>query len=128
MLRRNREFYRERYGIEHVSPIYDESESDRLAYELGITKVRGLKKQFILFDTQATCPFGVPADVYHRIFYGRLMGDQRERDSARYLAKKHEVMHAFIEAHLAGSGMSLEALAARNKETLDAVEQGATLI
>jgi len=124
VLFRNRLFYREAYGIQHVSPIYSERDSDRLAYELGITKVRGLKKQFILYDTQPTCPLGVPADVYHRLFYGRLMGDQRERDSKRYLQDKHDVMQRFIADYFRGRGTRLEVLVARNREILDALEQG----
>ncbi len=125
VLERNRRFYRERYGIQHVSPIYEESASDQLAFELGVTKVRGLKKQFVFFDTQATCIFGVPADVYGKLFYGRAMGDQRERDSVRYLQDKHALMRQIIEEHFERTGQDLDALADRLKEKLDAVEQRA---
>ncbi len=121
----NRAFYREQYGIQHESPIYDESESDRLAYELGITKVRGLKKQFIFFDTQATCIFGVPADVYGRLFYGRAMGDQRDRDSMRYLMRKRELMQAAIADHFQQTGQDLAARVAALKEKLHAAQQRA---
>ena len=119
VLQRNREFYRSGYGIQHASPIYDEDESDRIAYEIGITRVKGLKKQFILFDTQATCTLGVPADVYGRVFYGCLMGDQRERDSTAYLAAKHEFMEDYIAAHFRETGQDLATLVARNKALLE---------
>ena len=128
VLERNREFYRSEYGIQHASPIYDEDESDRIAYELGITRVKGLKKQFILFDTQATCTLGVPADVYGRVFYGCLMGDQRERDSGAYLAAKHDFMREFIADYFREAGQDLVALVARNKALLqehaDAIRPG----
>ncbi len=92
VIRRNRRFYSQVYGIHHFSPIYEESESDQRLDELGISGKRKLKKQFILFDTQATCVFGVPADVYGRLFYGKLVGDTREADSEQYCAEKYPVM------------------------------------
>jgi len=96
VIRRNRRFYSEQYGIRHFSPIYEEDESDRRLVELGVTDQKKLKRQFILFDTQATCLFGVPADVYGRLFYGRAVGDQRELDSEQYCAEKYPVMQDTI--------------------------------
>lgn len=102
VIRRNRRFYSQVYGIHHFSPIYEESESDRRLDELGISGKKKLKKQFILFDTQATCIFGVPADVYGRLFYGKLVGDTREQDSEQYCAEKYPVMKDTISHYLGG--------------------------
>lgn len=102
VIRRNRRFYSQVYGIHHFSPIYEESESDRRLDELGISGKKKLKKQFILFDTQATCVFGVPADVYGRLFYGKLVGDTREEDSEQYCAEKYPLMKDTIERYLGG--------------------------
>ena len=105
VIRRNRRFYSERYGIHHFSPIYEESESDRRLEELGIADKRRLKRQFILFDTQATCAFGVPADVYGRLFYGKLVGEQREGDSEQYCSEKYPLMIETIDRALRGDGL-----------------------
>ncbi|MBJ95044.1 MAG: hypothetical protein CMP23_11310 [Rickettsiales bacterium] len=110
VIRRNRRFYSERYGIRHFSPIYEENESDRRLEELGIADKNKLKKQFILFDTQATCPFGVPADVYGRLFYGRMVGRQREDDSEQYCAEKYPLMRDEIAAVIDGKGLEVEQL------------------
>ena len=96
VIRRNRRFYSQVYGIHHFSPIYEESESDERLDELGISGRKQLKKQFILFDTQPTCMFGVPADVYSRLFYGKLVGDTREQDSEQYCAEKYPLMQDTI--------------------------------
>ena len=111
VIRRNRRFYSQEYGIRHFSPIYEESESDRRLDELGIAGKKRLKKQFILFDTQATCVFGVPADVYGRLFYGKLVGDTREADSEQYCAEKYPVMQDTIRETLAGTGIDVPAAA-----------------
>jgi sulfur relay (sulfurtransferase) DsrF/TusC family protein len=87
-LARNRRFYFERFGIYHTQPVYDVAASDRALEGLGLARQTRLKKQFILFDTQYTCPFGVPADVYARLFYKPLLGKTRERDSAEYSQRK----------------------------------------
>ncbi|MEE2827948.1 MAG: 7-cyano-7-deazaguanine synthase [Myxococcota bacterium] len=108
VIRRNRRMYSEEYGIHHFSPIYEESESDRCLEELGIADKRRLKRQFILFDTQATCLFGVPADVYGRLFYGRLVGEQREGDSEQYCSEKYPLMRETIAAALQGKGIDPE--------------------
>jgi hypothetical protein len=110
VIRRNRRFYSQVYGIHHFSPIYEESESDRKLDELGISGKKKLKKQFILFDTQATCVFGVPADVYGRLFYGRLVGDTREQDSEQYCAEKYPVMQETIRATLGDDEQVREAV------------------
>jgi hypothetical protein len=106
VIRRNRRFYSEKYGIHHFSPIYEESGSDRRLEELGIADKRRLKRQFILFDTQATCAFGVPADVYGRLFYGKLVAGQREDDSEQYCAEKYPLMIATIDRALQADGLS----------------------
>jgi hypothetical protein len=116
VIRRNRRFYSQEYGIRHFSPIYEESESDQRLDELGISGKKKLKKQFILFDTQATCVFGVPADVYGRLFYGRLVGDTREKDSEQYCAEKYPVMQDVIRDTLDRRGVSVQAAAERLKE------------
>lgn len=116
VIRRNRRFYSQEYGIRHFSPIYEESESDRRLDELGISGKRRLKRQFILFDTQATCVFGVPADVYGRLFYGRLVGKTRELDSEQYCAEKYPVMQDVIRDALEDRGVDVASAAERLKE------------
>jgi hypothetical protein len=116
VIRRNRRFYSEEYGIRHFSPIYEESESDRRLEELGIADKNKLKKQFILFDTQATCPFGVPADVYGRLFYGRLVGGQREDDSEQYCAEKYPRMRHNIGQVMGAKGFDAEELVEKLRE------------
>jgi hypothetical protein len=116
VIRRNRRFYSEKYGIHHFSPIYEESESDRRLEELGIADKRRLKRQFILFDTQATCAFGVPADVYGRLFYGKLVAGQREGDSEQYCAEKYPLMIATIDRALRSEGLIPEDGIERLKE------------
>lgn len=107
VIRRNRRFYSQEYGIRHFSPIYEESESDQRLSELGIADKKRLKRQFILFDTQATCVFGVPADVYGRLFYGGLVGDTREKDSEQYCAEKYPLMQDVIRDALQKQGRSV---------------------
>jgi hypothetical protein len=116
VLSSNRELYLERYGIRHVSPIYEEDRSDLRLEELGIARRRGLKKQFIFFDTQATCPFGVTADVYARMFYKPLMGPSTNGQSVGYCREKHPLMHAAIERHFAEKGQPLGPLVERLRE------------
>jgi len=116
VIRRNRRFYSQKYGVHHFSPIYEESESDRRLEELGIADKRRLKKQFILFDTQATCAFGVPADVYGRLFYGRAVGDTREADSEQYCAEKYPLMIETIDEAMQKKGTTVEAAVERLKE------------
>jgi hypothetical protein len=110
VIRRNRRFYSQVYGIHHFSPIYEESESDERLDELGISGKKKLKKQFILFDTQATCVFGVPADVYGRLFYGKLVGDTREDDSEQYCAEKYPLMVDTIKSALGSDEAVQEAV------------------
>jgi hypothetical protein len=107
VIRRNRRFYSQEYGIHHFSPIYEEAESDRRLEELGIADKKRLKKQFILYDTQGTCVFGVPADVYGKLFYGALVGGQREQDSEEYCAEKYPLMRKTIARTLADRGMDV---------------------
>lgn len=114
----NSEFYLREFGVRRLSPIYDETRSDEKLVELGITNRVALKRQFILFDTQATCPFGVPADVYARLFYG-LMGDQRERDSERYRDERYPMMIEQARGYFAAKGLDYKALADENRRRLE---------
>ncbi|MCO4768427.1 MAG: 7-cyano-7-deazaguanine synthase [Deltaproteobacteria bacterium] len=116
VIRRNRRFYSQEYGIRHFSPIYEESESDQRLDELGITGKKKLKRQFILFDTQATCVFGVPADVYGRLFYGKLVGKTRELDSEQYCAEKYPVMQDVILKAIEEHGIDVPTAAERLRE------------
>ncbi len=116
VIRRNRRFYSQEYGIRHFSPIYEESESDQRLDELGISGKKRLKKQFILFDTQPTCLFGVPADVYGRLFYGPLVGSQREKDSEQYCAEKYPLMRDLVRDSVTAEGLDVEAAAERLRE------------
>jgi hypothetical protein len=117
VLRSNRALYLERYGIRHISPIYQESRSDVRLFEAGIARKNNLKKQFIFFETQATCPFGVTADVYARMFYKPLMGPATDAQSVEYCGEKHPAMHAVISAHFAEKGVDMASLVARLKAT-----------
>ena len=123
VIRRNRRFYSQEYGIHHFSPIYEESESDLRLEQLGIADKKKLKKQFILFDTQPTCMFGVPADVYGRLFYGKLVGDTREQDAEQYCAEKYPDMRDLIARTMAADGLdvaeSVEALKQIRREDED---------
>jgi hypothetical protein len=109
----NRARYLEQYGIRHVSPIYQETESDVKLFEEGIAAKKNLKKQFIFFDTQSTCIFGVPADVYARIFYKPLMGASTDIQSVDYCRERYSVMQGVIEEYFRARGMDLAALVAR---------------
>lgn len=111
----NRERYLEQYGILHLSPIYTERHSDEKLFAEGIASKQRLKKQFIFFDTQATCVFGVPADVYARMFYKPIMGKSTDIQSVAYCQQRYPLMHNVIERHLAGKGLDLGALVARLK-------------
>lgn len=116
VIKRNRRTYSQKYGIRTFSPIYEESESDRRLEALGIANKRKLKRQFILFDTQATCVFGVPADVYGRLFYGRLVGRQREDDSQQYLDEKYPEVEDTVARQVRAAGLDLQAAVSRLKE------------
>ena len=118
-LARNRAFYRERYGIISLSPIFNEDASDQALAALGVGQQKGLKRQFIIYATQYTCPMGVPADVHARIFYGRAQGDQRARDTKRYCYDKHPLMVRFIEDYFQEHGLDLAAHVARLKATAE---------
>jgi hypothetical protein len=120
----NGKFYFERFGITHRSPIYDEQHSDHRLYELGLSRQKNLKRQFILFDTQGTCAFGVPADVHSRLVYSTVQRDLRERESAAYREEKYALMIAYVDAQLRARGVELEpAVAAlRRKRDLEAAE------
>ena len=96
VIKRNREVYSSEYGLAHVSPIYDEEKSDVRLHHIGIGKSKRLKRQFILFDTQATCPFGVTADIYARIFYHRIMGKDAEREVEVYCREKYPLMKRYV--------------------------------
>lgn len=115
VIRRNRRFYAEVYGIHHFSPIYEEQESDVRLEQIGVASRTRLKKQFILYDTQGTCAFGVPADVYGKLFYGRLVGKQRELDAEQYCAEKYPLMQEAIRRDIEGRGQTLVARVDRLK-------------
>lgn len=110
VIRRNRNWYFQEYGITQVSPIYEENNSDLKLFEAGISKKRNLKRQFILFDTQATCPFGVSADVYARMFYRPLMGGDTEKEAEEYSREKYPEMKKYIEEYFAKKRQPLEEL------------------
>lgn len=118
-LGRNRAFYRETYGLVSLSPIYAEDASDQALHDLGIHGQKDLKRQFIFFDTQATCPLGVPADVYARVFYGGAMGRTREVNAERYSHEKYPLMTAFIEDYFTTHGLDLQAHVRRLKRTAE---------
>lgn len=103
-LTRHRDFYRDTFGIYHRSPIYDESRSDNRLAAMGFEDQRGLKKQFILFDTQGTCPFGVTADVYSRMFY-KLMKRTREEDAKVYGEEKYPLVTASVKRQVRDLGL-----------------------
>jgi hypothetical protein len=109
----NRKRYLDQYGILHVSPIYSERESDVKLFAEGVSPKENLKKQFIFFDTQATCIFGVPADVYARMFYKPLMGASTDIQSVDYCKERHPLMQGVIEAYFTSRGADLPALVAR---------------
>ena len=113
VLAENRALYYRDYGVLHVQPIYGENESDVRLFEEGIAPKKGLKKQFIFFDTQATCVFGVPADVYARMFYKPLMGEFTDVESVSYCKERHPMMRGVVEEYFARSGQDLPALVAR---------------
>ena len=114
-LARHRSFYQDTFGINHRSPIYDESRSDMRLAEMGMTEQGGLKKQFILFDTQGTCPLGVTADVYSRMFY-RLMPKTRERESKEYGQSKYPLMVQTVRDHFPVGDLNFEAAVERLRE------------
>jgi hypothetical protein len=109
----NRRRYLDQYGILHVSPVYSEEHSDVKLFEEGIAPKRNLKKQFIFFDTQATCVFGVPADVYARMFYKPIMGESTNIQSVDYCRERYPVMQQVIEDYFTGRNLSLADLVAR---------------
>jgi hypothetical protein len=108
VIRRNRRFYAEVYGIHHFSPIYEETMSDRKLEAIGIADRKRLKKQFILYDTQGTCVFGVPADVYGKLFYGALVGPQREQDSEQYCRERYPMMEEALRRAADARGERVE--------------------
>jgi len=116
----NREHY-EQYGIVYCSPVYEEERSDRVLERMGLAVRGNLKRQFILFDTQATCVVGVPADVYGRLFYRGLMKERHRMDSERYRMEKEPIFRRFLEAECNRRGLRLGALVAR----LRVADQGA---
>ena len=115
-IRRNRHALWGRYGVHHYSPIYEEERSDRKLDELGMSFRTSLKKQFIFFDTQGTCPLGVTADVYGRLFYGKVSGEAREVDSWEYSEEKYPVIQRLVERHFAQRDDDLEARIAMLKK------------
>jgi len=112
---RHRQFYKDTFGISHRSPIYDESRSDQRLAEMGMTEQAGAKKQFILFDTQGTCPLGVTADVYARMFY-RLMPKTRERESKELGRKKYPLMVKTVRDHFPVGDLSFDAAVERLRQ------------
>ena len=110
VLQRHRQYYLEEFGIHHRSPIYDESRSDNRLAQMGVEGQKDLKKQFILFDTQGTCPFGVTADVYGRMFY-RLMPRTRERESEQYCKEKYPLLRQVVHDHFSSQGQVVAELA-----------------
>ncbi len=118
VIERNRLLYEKEYGIRQYSPIYEEGRSDRVIEKMGITNRKNLKRQFILFDTQPTCPFGVPADVYSRLFYG-LFGNSREVDSEQYCRERYPLMRRIVEEHFTSRDKDLAALVRRNVKALE---------
>ena len=86
---RNQDHLFDEWGIVHLTPIYEEPRSDKVLHEMGIVPKAELKRQFIFYDTQATCPFGVPADVYARIFFKHVLSERRERDTAHLAADRY---------------------------------------
>ena len=111
-VRRNREQLWQRFGIRHYSPIYREVASDRRLDDLRLSLKPALKHQFIFFDTQPTCPFGVPADVYARLFYGELSGPAREVDTFEYSEQKRPLVRQAVETHFTEGGDLDERIAA----------------
>lgn len=109
-IRRNRKRLWRRYGIRHYSPIYYEGQSDRRLDNLHISFKKALKRQFILFDSQPTCVFGVPADVYARLFYGKLSGPAREVDAYTYSEEKYPAIDRLLESHFEGRDPDLPML------------------
>lgn len=125
VLEANRALYLERYGIRQLSPIYAEDHSDERLFEAGLSHKRRLKKQFIFFETQATCPFGVTADVYARMFYKPLMGPSTGAQSIEYCGTKHPIMHGVIERYFAERGFDTQALVARLRDQHTRAGEGA---
>jgi len=109
------------YGLRHYSPIYEEDCSDLRLDEEGISSKKKLKRQFIFFDTQPTCPFGVPADVYARLFYSRLAGNAREVDTHDYALEKYPLVHEIIRRHFQQEGRDIEDLVANLKRLSDPI-------
>ncbi len=125
VLESNRAVYRKRWGILHVSPIYGVADSDVRLWEEGIAPSRRLKRQFIFFETQATCVFGVPADVYARMFYKPLFGvTETDVQSVSYCAERHPLMERVVEEHFAQTGQDVAALVARLEAQHHADEPG----
>lgn len=110
VLAANHEFYFRTFGVWQTHPVWDETASDRALERLGIARQRGLKRQFILFDTQYTCPFGVPADVYARLVYKPLLARRREAASAEYGGTRRAWMEEIVRARLAERGLDLGAI------------------
>lgn len=99
----NADFYRERYGVLYRSPVFEEDRSDLILDKMGISVKKRIKRQFIFFDTQATCPFGVPADVYGRVFYSRLLKSRQIPESLKYNIEKRTVLTEIIAESLGES-------------------------
>lgn len=108
----NRKFYKEKFGIIHFSPIYEEDKSDVKLSKLGIALKDNLKRQFIFFDTQPTCPFGVPADVYGKIFYRKLFCDP-VTESLDYNREKHTIMSRYIKEYFDSKKIDMKELITR---------------
>jgi len=96
----NASFYLERYGIIYRSPIFQEERSDLVLDRMGISIGRRMKREFIFFNTQATCPFGVPADVYGRIFYSRIMRSRQLPESRKYNLERRGILEQLVAEEL----------------------------
>jgi predicted subunit of tRNA(5-methylaminomethyl-2-thiouridylate) methyltransferase len=116
MMAFNQKYY-EQFGVVYCSPIYEEEHSDRVLEQMGLSVRSNLKRQFILFDTQATCAVGVPADVYGRLFYRGLMKERHRMDSERYRMEKEPLFRQFLDDECRRRGLQLPDLVARLRAT-----------
>lgn len=101
------EMYRD-YGMEIESPVYDLTDTDRLAYEQGLVARRNMKQQFIFYDSQPSCLYGGVAYVYSRLFYAPLFGaEARQADALQYFDDKRPVVDAIVRRHFARKGQDV---------------------
>jgi hypothetical protein len=120
-IRLNRRRLWGKYGIRHYSPIYQIENSDQRLDQLGLSIRPELKKQFILFDSQPTCPIGVPADVYARLFYGDLAGPARQVDAYEYSQDRYPLIYKIVESRFEGRSPDLAELVEAVKQLSSAL-------